>query len=198
MTSYFEQVLKNKRVVGITGYKGSGKTLISTYLRDKHGFSSIGVVDFMRETLATYFGEDFRMFTEPESKDECIPGLERFGTRRQILCDFGDFISANFGDFVISYEMLLRILSAPSTEIVVHGIRLPHEVNTLRKWTDFKLIRVERPMLGPPANAAHRTEILMDTFEPDVILENSQTIGDIMKKVDAFVWDWREDFYNAQ
>ncbi len=107
-------------IIGLTGRNCAGKGTVAEYL-EKKGFYYQSLSDVIREELA---GE----------------GRE---VTREALIEKGNALRAEFGPGVLATKTIPKMLK--DRNYVVDSIRVPAEVNELRKLPNFFLVRVEAP-----------------------------------------------------
>jgi dCMP deaminase len=105
-------------IIGLTGKNASGKTAVSEYLKSR-GFEYYSLSDEIRD----------------EARRR---GLE---INREILIEVGNELRERFGPGVLA-ERVLRNLGSDHN-YVIDSIRNPHEVEVLRRRSDFTLLALE-------------------------------------------------------
>lgn len=104
-------------VIGLTGFNGSGKDVISEYF-EKKGFKAYSLSDLLR--------------------DECK--RKKLELTRENLIKIGNELRANHG-FGVLGELILKKIK-PNENVVITSFRHPAEVLALKKNSNFVLVKV--------------------------------------------------------
>lgn len=169
-------------IIGVTGYKRSGKDTIADVLATDYEFTRLsfaGPVYQMVFNLNSYitprgrrtqdliaeFGWDLAKETFPEVRRQ----LQAMGTEcgRDLL---GESI------WIDTWE---RSLPEGQRRIVVPDVRFPNEVARIRKLGGV-IWRVRRPGTAPDG---HRSESDLEQIVPDAVLSNTGSIEDLHRLV---------------
>jgi dCMP deaminase len=105
-------------IIGLTGTNGSGKTVVSDYLKSR-GFEYHSLSDEIRHEIRNR-------------------GVE---ITRDVLIEVGNELRAQSGPGVLADRILARLESGHN--YVIDSIRNPYEVEVLRSRPDFSLLAVE-------------------------------------------------------
>jgi hypothetical protein len=177
-------------IIGLCGYKGTGKDTVGRYLVARYGYEQLAFADKLKKSVAALFGiprswvDDFKynvplrvVAVEPKSTDrqlnlEWRTFLQRYGTEahRDV---FGN-------DFWV--EQLEKSLPPDfiTTRYVVTDVRFENEA----AWIHQKLglvVAIKRPGFK---SDGHASEILPIY---NYAIENDGTIEDLYTKVDEFM-----------
>lgn len=115
-----ENLIKNmSKIIGLTGYMGSGKGEIVKYLHDK-GFKYISLSDIVRK----------------EATDRGFP------LTREVLQGVGNEMRAEYGAGVLGMRVREAVASDSGSDWIIDGIRNPACIMELRKLPGFKLVGV--------------------------------------------------------
>lgn len=128
-------------IIGLTGKNGSGKTAVSEYLKSR-GFEYYSLSDEIREEIRRR-------------------GLE---ITRDVLIEAGNELREKYGPGVLA-ERILRNLGTDHN-YVIDSIRNPHEVEVLRRRSDFTLLALEAdPTTRFERSRARGRESAAQTFQ---------------------------------
>lgn len=104
-------------VIGLTGFNGGGKDIISEYLKQK-GFTSFSLSDMLRE----------------ECRKKNIP------VTRENLINMGNELRSKYGNGVLGKLALEKLKKGENA--VITSLRHPEEVLELKKNPEFVLVKV--------------------------------------------------------
>lgn len=179
------------RLIGLTGTAGSGKDTVRRMLEEHHGYTGFAFADPIRNMLGSLLsdaGADFSWMTDRERKESTIQAL---GTSYRHLAQT---LGTEWGRS-IEPEFWLRIASARLDTLQDRGLRhfVISDVRFLNEAAWIKLLggevwRVERPSAEPVRE--HASE-LISHITPDRIIDNSGTVEELWKFVNAVLWDRR-------
>lgn len=117
------------KVIGLTGGIGSGKSTVSSYLRDK-GFYIIDADEMARNMTA--------------KGSKCLENLEKaFG--REVILEDGNLNRKKLGEIVFSDKEKKAKLEELTTEVVVKNIE--DETEHLRRTGKYDIIFLDVPLL---------------------------------------------------
>ena len=188
------------KVIGICGYRGSGKDTIASVLVREFGFIQISFAEVLKKVISVLFGwsykklqglteEDRKWRTEVDSwwseklGFEVTPvfAMQNIGT---------DVFRNHFHNdiWILSMErMMMNMCSEQGTDkFVVSDCRFPNEFEWIRKFEGSKIIRVLRPGTG---NETHISENLWMNENVNVEVLNNGSIDDLVLKVKEYVAD---------
>jgi len=132
----------NVKLIGITGYKGSGKDTIAEYLVREKGFKTISFADKLRDVCSDVFNLDMDYFTDTQLKEQSLEQYPGW-TPRGILIQIGTpGFRTICNDVWINYAMR-TIDQHPNTKWVIPDIRFANEASHILD-KNGKLLRVER------------------------------------------------------
>lgn len=169
-------------LIGLTGYKGSGKDTVADRLVAKHGFVKIAFADPIREMLRAGFALKDRHFNE--DKETVIPWLgvsprylmQTLGTewgRQQIRVDI----------WVRYMTQRLRYAREHELDVVISDVRFPNEEALVHAF-DGIVIRIVR---GEPEEDGHISELSTGGVIEDKLLFNLDTLERLYEEVDGLV-----------
>lgn len=94
--------------------------------------------------------------------------------------------SAYWAEFIVS---VLKMFENEWDYVLIPDCRYPVEVATVERVFDTIVLRVERPNFDNGLTAAqksHPSEVDMDNYPFDAILDNDGTLDDFIKKIERF------------
>jgi hypothetical protein len=178
-------------IIGLSGYARSGKDTFADYLVEEYGFTRIAFADKLREFLlalnpiitSPVWGEHRRLtdvinefgwngYKESKYGKEIRELMQRLGTEcgRQLISD------------TVWIDAALRGVSG---NVVVTDVRFPNEASAIEDTYDGRVLRVNRPGVGPAND--HPSETSLDNHDFYDVFENDGTIDDLRNKIDEFM-----------
>ena len=177
------------KLVGLTGYAGSGKDTFAKSLRLRGGYERVGFADAVKEmalVLDPYIlvgskigkGYDFVLLSDIVRQvgwDEA----KKIGDVRVYLQKLGteavrDII--NKDAWVMAAQAKIWPLITEGTNVVVTDVRFQNEADLIRSWGG-KVFRVTRPGFEPVND--HISDTGVDTIAVDGVVSNSGSIDDL-------------------
>lgn len=169
-------------IIGLSGYKGSGKDTAGQYLVEHYGFERRAFADKVKEATEALLGvprpvqETWKNETEVQvavldfSGPYQLPRILEQVSFRHFLQRVGTEMGRNiFGeDFWI--DQVLHLSTSPLRDIVISDCRFSNEVDRIRNLGG-KVVRIDRPDLMP--KDTHVSEQLPDC---DYILINESSL----------------------
>lgn len=180
-------------LIAISGYATSGKDTIADRLCDVHGYRRLAFADLLRKCL-----EALNPILDMEMEwDVLVPvryndALERYGYHaskemypefRESLQRMGTDVGRKLLDDNIWVDATMASLE-PGVDYVLTDARFPNETEAVIQ-KGGKVLRVERTNVGPAND--HPSEISLDDWDFDEIIDNCGTIEDLNDKVDRFI-----------
>ena len=179
-------------IIGLSGYARSGKDTVAEILVENHGFIRVAFADKLREALYALnpiIGHENEMY-----------GLLGLVYLQDVIDEYGwDGVKSTvYGPEV--RRLLQRMGTEVGREILGENIWVNAAIEPLRidedyVFTDCRFVneakatkfyegqvwRVNRPGVGPAND--HISEIGLDNWPFDVVIENAGSIGDLADKV---------------
>ena len=174
-------------IVGITGYKQSGKDTIGARLVEVHGFQRIAFADALKEILTVIGWNGSKDVLPPCHHCGVLQGrelLQRFGTE-----GIRDVIGADTWT-----ELVRKKLTDNPGNWVVTDVRLENEAWMLRDL-GASIWRVRRP--GTEADG-HSSETQVDAIPEPWEIFNVGTVGDLNFAVDLAMFPLTFERVNAE
>lgn len=179
-------------IVGITGYKGSGKDeATSVFIQE--AFIHYKFANALKEALKILFLWDERHI-EGELKEEIDmrwgisprQAMQFFGTEigRELLPNtFPLFKEKNGSDFWVRYFRFWysKNFGIFDANIVISDVRFPNEVECVRSMGGV-ILRITRPSQLNNIDS-HKSEAFIETIHPDFEIFNTKSLDDFREQV---------------
>jgi len=184
-------------IIGITGTKGSGKDTFAKYLIEHFGFIRLAFADKLKEACQIIFGFSDDQIHDPRAK-EIVDSYWKH-TPREILQIVGtelfrDKLSESLSD--IGQDIWIRSVDRQIKNMIANGkkrfvitdVRFPDELEYISRINGYtvKIFRdnanTKRIDAGyDVANklSTHKSEIMIDKFECDYLINNNKTIQEL-------------------
>lgn len=196
-------------IIGLSGRKGSGKSLLSEELI-KRGFVKIGFADKLKELTSSLFDWELSSLYDPWSKEkvlskpviwnktksekleemiDCKASLYRedksFFTRRDALQYIGTEVLRKYeNDFHIN-SVRLKIENNPDENFVLDDVRFPNELELLKNM-GAKCVFVIRPyFFDNYSNHASETSLGRKDFDVSILNDGSKER--VIKEFNMFI-----------
>ncbi len=176
-------------LIGLTGYKFSGKDTVGNYLCDKYDFKRLAFADPLKKACHDIFGfNDEQLYgSKKEDIDEFwgvnprqifqFVGTELFRNQmKNIIPDIGNDV------WVKSMEKQILDIENINVNLVITDIRFQNELDIIKKYGGV-IIRV----LRNDNNDNHESEKNIDQLTVDFELTNKSTLDDLYLKIDILV-----------
>ena len=180
--------MDNIQIIGITGYKNSGKDTIAKYYIS-NGYYKLSFADPIKEACKCIFSftdEQLHNYEFKEKIDEYWKhspreifqkvGTELFRNTLPHLCD-----NINDDIWIKSIEKRIIKLNKENniTKFVIPDIRFINEADFIKKYNG-KIILIKR---FNKTSDTHVSEKNIDLIKYDYIVENTNTINNLYKKI---------------
>lgn len=172
-------------IIGIAGYKGSGKDTAGSVLIDKYGFEKISFAAPMKDLVAQMFNIDRFMLEGSDCKMRALREDPKFGaygmSGRKLLQEIGtglrDIVSPN-----IWVDMALKNC-IDDENYVITDVRFPNEVEAIHNKGGF-VIGIKRPGFN---GDGHISEHSLDDIALPYIINNDESIDILKVKMDTLI-----------
>lgn len=172
------------KVIGVCGYKRSGKDTVAQILVKDYKYTRFALADPMKEVLAKIFMWDDEWMNgihkeEIDGRWGISPrqALQHLGTEwgQYALCEQFPVFKAVTGRSLWVKRVYEEISSSVFEKIVIPDIRFPHEVEYLKiqYGLEFTMIRVDRT--GVREEDQHESERFAQELPVDVVIDNDST-----------------------
>lgn len=165
-------------LIGLTGYKQSGKGVVADHLVRQYGFRRFEWAMRLKLALQAMGVHDDFLFGH--RKHEIVPGFGH--TARYLMQTLGtewgrDLVKKNLW-VDLSCQFDIDPALQEGRFVVMEGTRFPNEVQAIVDRGGW-IIQINRPGCVPDG---HRSEILP---ECDIQIENNGTVEELLRRVDA-------------
>lgn len=179
---------KNMKIIGLTGFRGVGKSEFAKYLKDTHGFTSVHAFAGGKAASEAYFRhmigphilpELAQEMTHGEYRDVALPYLpklrdkdgkltEEHATPRYFMEMFGNFMATTLGpEWTLGVELDLLKRSGFNGNLIVESVVYEDEVI---RANGGMIIRIDRPGAG---SRGLKTCAAVERITPDAIFVNN-------------------------
>lgn len=145
--------MNNKKIVGLMGFKGSGKDTVANILSE-YDYSILSYAETLKQCLCVIFGWDMDMINghTPESRkwrDEVDHwwaeklGIPNFTPRLAMTKIGTDLFRKHFDENIWVYSLINKINNIKGN-VVVTDIRFPNEHRYIEKFDNSSIYRVRR------------------------------------------------------
>ena len=191
------------RMIGMSGYAGSGKTAAAVYIESMFGYQRRHIAEPVRAMLAVLLrangvpnGMIDRYLTGDLKDGVVIPEIGR--TSRELQISLG----TGWGREQVAQDLWVDTLDAMTEDeerIQNDSVRFPNEENLVRRRGGFTIL-IERPGTGPAAFKWKRLGPILykwfgcmwgvhdservDRLDPDVRIVNDGTLQDLYDQID--------------
>lgn len=172
-------------IIGITGRKGHGKDTVGRLLRERHGFRTLAYADPLKASAKLIFGLTEEQVNGPLAVKETVD--PRWGlTPREIMQRLGTEVGRSIHLETWTRSTFLRIDAAPEMSWAITDVRFPNEAEAVRARGGL-VVLVRRPGMYTGQHEGHASERGVDEITPDIVIDNSGTLDDLVDAVDAMV-----------
>ncbi len=171
------------KLIGLTGFKTSGKDTVADYMVSAFGFVKIEHAEPIRRALAAMFSVDISVFLNPETKELPLPELK--GRTPRFL---QQTLGTEWGREIVDEDIwawladraIERHNASGARQIVLSDVRFQNEAEVI-KQRGGQIWRVERP--GIVRVDAHPSEKGLPPEFIDLVVENDGTKAMLYTKV---------------
>lgn len=185
------------RIIGLTGYRGTGKSEIARHLCERHGFASVHAFAGGKAASEAYFrhlGASEVMAWEmvhgalrdvpskllPIMAQHDSPGRRDHATPRYFMEMFGNFMGATLGtDWTAGAEIRRHLRDMPGRDIVLESV--VYEDQVVRDFGGV-IIRIDR---AGALGRGLKTDEAVTRITPDaVFLNEAGTVAEMLSQFD--------------
>jgi len=145
--------MNNKKIVGLMGFKGSGKDTVANILSE-YDYSILSYAETLKQCLCVIFGWEMEMINghTPESRkwrDDVDHwwaeklGIPNFTPRMAMTMIGTDLFRKHFDENIWVYSLVNKINSIKGN-VVVTDIRFPNEYHYINSMPNSSIFRVRR------------------------------------------------------
>lgn len=162
-----------RKLIGITGEKGKGKTSfvhVLSYLLSINGYSatSVNFADYIKKVARECFGRDIGMIHGKLSKKD-----------RELLCKIGDALRSIDPLCLVKYTE--RHIQQLNGFVIVGDVRLQREAEVIKKNKGI-VVKIESNIFNRKENylKEHLTETELQKVKADFKIHNEGTFSDLV------------------
>jgi len=181
--------MNNLEIIGITGYKNSGKDTLAEYFINK-GYHKISFADSLKEACKAIFSfSDDQLHNQNFKEKEDIYWkhsprelLQKIGTElfRNTLPKICTNIDKDIWIRSIERKILKLNIENKITKFVIPDVRFENEAEFIRK-NKGTIIFINRNILN---NDFHESENKINIIKYDIKINNNNTISDLYAAID--------------
>jgi len=189
------------KLIGLTGYKRSGKDTAADYLVKKHGYIRYAFGDPLKQACASIFSLSHDQ-VDGDLKETPDPRWNNM-TPRHMFQIFGtEIVRMNFEKYYHSLTPILKnenlwlyrfriwyselLKTNPNAKVVVSDVRFPDEAAIVKEFGGT-VIMIERPCkIQSQLLDQHASEASIANIEPDKRIINNKTIRSLHGKIRRF------------
>lgn len=172
-------------IIGIAGYKGSGKDTAGSVLVEKYGWDKMSFAKPIKELVGNTFKLDLEMLegTTPanrELREQMLPGVFNY-TSRELL----QIIGTGLRDIVhqdVWVNIVLERYKRQDNHIVITDVRFPNEVKMIND--NGFVIGIKRPGFN---GDSHISERALDDIALPYVLNNTGNMEDLKANMTRFL-----------
>jgi len=171
------------RLFAVMGNKGSGKSTVADHVVKMHGYKRIKFADPLKKMLSVIGLTHAEL--EGAMKEEPMPLLCGQSPRHAMQT-----LGTEWGRMCIGQDLWMNIFKQQTHDylsagynIVNDDCRFVNEAHAVREMGGL-IIRVNR---GVTNDDTHASEVEMDMITPDIIIDNTGTIDELLQSVDFII-----------
>jgi len=181
-------------IIGITGYKRSGKDTVARILHNK--LTNLGY-DVEKYMLASLIKTTLSNLTElnlkqlEHIKDDPVM-LDPLFTYRDILIAIADRYKEKHGEYIHYKYMRHHILNDCPDVAIITDIRYPYEADLIKKdFPNTHIIKIYRP--GIEVDTSHSSETSVKHINDDTVIINDSSVKDLENKIEIILNNYLTD-----
>lgn len=199
-----ECIIMNKdniTLIGITGFKGSGKDTVGDYLCEKYGFTKLSFASALKLACKEIFsftddqlyGEEDKEKIDEYWKHSPREILQKVGTElfREKLPEICDHIKNDVWIRSVDRKMSMLHKTNPSkyNKFVITDVRFDNEVNFIKNMGGkvFRVNRFDFDATDENLSKLHASERSIPRIDVHKDIENKSTLNDLYKNVDVLL-----------
>lgn len=193
---------KQFKIIGLTGFAGSGKDAFAKFLVATGNFVRIGFADAVKEMALVL---DPKIFTgsrstgpEPYSYLSTIVMADGWDKAKQIpeVREYLQILGTEAGRNILGNDVWVNAAKLKADEaiskgfnVVITDVRFPNEEHYIKSEGGI-LIRIVRENVG--AVNDHISDVGIDSLNPDVYVHNDGSLEDLKAKASEFYGDSKD------
>lgn len=170
-------------IVGLSGKAGAGKDTVADLLVARHGFRKFAFGRSVKDACAAVFSFSHeQLYGSQQAKNSVDPAWGY--SPRQAMQALGDALRGALDSDVWVKSLARQIELSGCDRVVICDVRYRNEIDWLVQQGGVA-IRIERPSSLSGNEAAHQSEIALDSFSGwDYIIRNESSIDRLTADVD--------------
>lgn len=154
-------------IIGLTGFKGSGKSTVAEYLEKEHGFKRVNFKDALVEEMKERFPDVLEQLDTLYGTERDYLFKEKPPIMRALMQNYGtDVRRADDADYWVN--KWLKKVTDSKDNIVVDDVRFWNELGAVRQLNGV-IVRIVRDDIKD--GGTHRSETEQEMFDPDFTIE---------------------------
>ncbi|MFI2242386.1 deoxynucleotide monophosphate kinase family protein [Streptomyces chrestomyceticus] len=187
------------RDIALMGRARSGKDTVGARLEARYNYVPLAFADPLKDTvleidpwvvydLGEFGGKQSIRLSDLIEHVGWERAKDEYYEVRRLLQSTGQSIRDRDPDYWLRL-MLSRVDTARNLgrPVVLTDVRYPNEADALKRL-GFRLVRVERPSLGPLPPFSHQSERSLIDYSPAVTIVNSGTLADLQALADSIAF----------
>ena len=179
------------KIIGLSGYKRSGKSSVAKILVEDHGFMQLSLAEPLKKMLVSLYHSanvtDSTLIWDKLEGDLKETYCEILGTTpRYAMQTLGTEWRMMFNEHLWINILINKIKAYDYPNIVISDVRFPVEVALISKEFDgFKLWNITRPGYGGTSHSSEQDiSVLADT-----LISNDSSLDELKNKVKRELYD---------
>jgi len=169
-------------IIGITGYKGSGKDTIGKYLIDNYNYKRYAFADPLKEICQTLFSfNDEQLYGNlKEEQDQYWKNSPRYFFQKIGTDLFRNQIDQDFWIKVLERKIITNL----DQKIVITDVRFQNEFDMIKNLGGI-VIRINNNNKIIQDN--HESEQNINNFNVDYEINNNKNLEELYQKIEIFI-----------
>lgn len=186
-------------IIGLTGYKSSGKSLCANHLCEKYNAHELAFADQLKLICSKLYNIPLANFYDAKLKEVVIDEL--CATPRQLMQVIGmkfREVSDDIPEITVKNPWVFNVKNEIIKLFEKYGRNVPIVISDVRFEDEFDMIkglggvivRIHRPIEKIPFLDNHVSETSMQSLKPDYMICNNssidrfkETVNELMKKI---------------
>ena len=181
-------------IIGLTGYKRSGKDTVARILHNKlidlgYNVEKYMLASLIKTTLSNLTGLNLKQLEQ--IKDDPVM-IDPLFTYRDVLIAIADRYKEKHNDYIHYEYMRDHILNDQPDIAIITDIRYPYEAGLIKKdFSNVCIIKIYRPDVK--VDTSHSSETSVKLIDENTTIVNDGSIRDLENKVDVIISNYLKD-----